>query len=312
MPQFCTITGSAFYADGSLGDENIYITADQVTLNGAVIGSAAQTFYAEPVGGVITLVLPRGSTARLYGNVRGFHTESVVVAIPDTATANLEDLIPVQYSGSLPQGLGTGSSPAFAGINDVNGNEEFKFVATPSAVNEFTITNAATGNRPSIATTGDDANIALLLSPKGSGTLDITSAGLTIGGPSNGFYSISNAFHFNPGGSAILKLDGITGNAVINQSYLFGFGSSGTSAPDVGMGRNAMGVLEINAGTNGTSGVVLLRGRTFANVPATPVTGMELTITDSSTATWGATITGGGSNVVRAWYNGTNWKVIGA
>lgn len=117
----CTITGTAYYANGALGDANIYITADQVTLNSSVIGTAAQTFYAEPVGGIITLILPRGSTARLFGNVRGFHTESVVVAIPDTATADLEDLIPVQYSGSLPQGLGTGSSPTFAGLT-LNGD----------------------------------------------------------------------------------------------------------------------------------------------------------------------------------------------
>lgn len=116
----CTITGTAYYADGTLGDENIYITADQVTLNGSVIGTAAQTFYAAAVGGIITLILPRGSTARLYGNVRGFH-DAIVVAIPDTATADLEDLIPVQYSGSLPQGLGTGSSPAFLALT-LNGD----------------------------------------------------------------------------------------------------------------------------------------------------------------------------------------------
>lgn len=115
MPLFCTITGSAFYADGTLGDENIYITADNVTLNGAVIATAPETFYPEPVGGIITLILPRGSTARLYGNVRGFH-DAIVVAIPDTPTADLEDLIPVILPGALPQGLSTTSSPEFAGL----------------------------------------------------------------------------------------------------------------------------------------------------------------------------------------------------
>jgi hypothetical protein len=51
---------------------------------------------------------------------------------------------------------------------------------------------------------------------------------------------------------------------------------------------------------------------TYANRPGTPVTGMIVAISDSSTATWGATITGGGANSVLAWYNGTNWTVIGA
>jgi len=49
---------------------------------------------------------------------------------------------------------------------------------------------------------------------------------------------------------------------------------------------------------------------TFANVP-TPVEGMILGITDSTTDTWGATITGGGSLHVLAYYNGTNWTVFG-
>lgn len=49
---------------------------------------------------------------------------------------------------------------------------------------------------------------------------------------------------------------------------------------------------------------------TFASVP-TPVAGTMVVITDSSTNTWGATVAGGGANVVLAWYNGTNWTVIG-
>lgn len=60
------------------------------------------------------------------------------------------------------------------GIYDSNDNEELLFVATASAVNEFTMTNAATGNRPKLSLTGNDANIGLDISPKGSGQLFIT------------------------------------------------------------------------------------------------------------------------------------------
>jgi hypothetical protein len=49
----------------------------------------------------------------------------------------------------------------------------------------------------------------------------------------------------------------------------------------------------------------------FASVPGTPVEGMLVAVTDSSTSTWGATITGGGANHVLAYYNGTNWTVAG-
>ena len=56
------------------------------------------------------------------------------------------------------------------GINDENGNEQIVFQTTSSAVNQFDVTNAATGNAPSIsATGGDDSNIDIALIPKGTG-----------------------------------------------------------------------------------------------------------------------------------------------
>ena len=48
---------------------------------------------------------------------------------------------------------------------------------------------------------------------------------------------------------------------------------------------------------------------TVASLPASPTEGMMVAVTDSSTATWGDTITGGGANHVLAYYNGTNWTV---
>ena len=54
-------------------------------------------------------------------------------------------------------------------LNDVNGLELFKFTATTSAVNEVTIINAATGNAPQINATGDNTNVNLSISAKGTG-----------------------------------------------------------------------------------------------------------------------------------------------
>jgi hypothetical protein len=63
---------------------------------------------------------------------------------------------------------------------DVNGQsigdgtlELVKFAETASAVNEITVTNSATGNAPEIASTGDDTNIDLKLTPKGTGKLNL-------------------------------------------------------------------------------------------------------------------------------------------
>jgi hypothetical protein len=56
---------------------------------------------------------------------------------------------------------------------DTSGNEVIKTGSNASAVNEITVTNAATGNKPQIAATGGDTNIDLKLLGKGSGKVSI-------------------------------------------------------------------------------------------------------------------------------------------
>lgn len=55
-------------------------------------------------------------------------------------------------------------------VLDSAGNELVKFVKTSSAVNEVTITNAATGNGPSISATGE-TNVPITLKGKGTGAV---------------------------------------------------------------------------------------------------------------------------------------------
>ena len=54
-------------------------------------------------------------------------------------------------------------------INDTNSNELLKFGVTASAVNEVTLTNAATGNAPSLSATGGDTDVSVIFSAKGAG-----------------------------------------------------------------------------------------------------------------------------------------------
>jgi len=66
-----------------------------------------------------------------------------------------------------PKGTGSGASVV---IEDGNGNEVLiGDVATASAVNELTATNAATGNRPVLKASGGDTNVGLGVRPKGTG-----------------------------------------------------------------------------------------------------------------------------------------------
>ena len=68
------------------------------------------------------------------------------------------------------------------GILDDDGNEQIIFQKTASAVNQLDITNAATGNNPIISATGDDSNVGITLTPKGTGEIVIAAGDLNYGG----------------------------------------------------------------------------------------------------------------------------------
>jgi len=74
------------------------------------------------------------------------------------------------------------TSPAIGTkISDTNGNELLLLTATGSAVNEFTLANAATGNGPILSATGE-TNVDINLNPKGTGTLKSGTAAVKIAG----------------------------------------------------------------------------------------------------------------------------------
>ncbi len=81
------------------------------------------------------------------------------------------------------------TTPQLGGQLDVNGNalgdgtlELLKFSETGSAVNEFTLANAATGNGPTLSSTGDDTNVDININPKGTGVLKSGTAAVKVAG----------------------------------------------------------------------------------------------------------------------------------
>ena len=90
-------------------------------------------------------------------------------------------------------GLSLTSPNLVTGINDVAGNELMKVTSTASAVNEFTLANAATGAGPILSATGE-TNVDINLNPKGSGVLKSATAAVKIAGtetmwiPATAFY----------------------------------------------------------------------------------------------------------------------------
>jgi len=113
-------------------------------------------------------------------------------ASPDTTNPVIKDIslgLASVVSDTSPQLGGNLDTNSFMidfdddhGIRDENGNEQLQFQTTSSAVNHFDITNAATGNNPSITAVGDDSNISINLIPKGTGEVQANGVGLATTG----------------------------------------------------------------------------------------------------------------------------------
>lgn len=103
-------------------------------------GHDGTTAYVDVVGGT-TLAFQVAGTSEVL----------VTASILDLTSVNLQ----MQTSGV---------------IQDNNGNQLISFpAAVSSAVNEFTVSNAATNNPPILEATGGDTNIGIELRPKGTG-----------------------------------------------------------------------------------------------------------------------------------------------
>ena len=101
----------------------------------------------------------------------------IVIAQPHSAAVTNTLTLPAGASSTLVSLVSTDTltnktltSPKIGTkIDDTNGNELFNLTATSSAVNEFTVANAATGNNPVISATGGDTNVGIEFTAKGSG-----------------------------------------------------------------------------------------------------------------------------------------------
>jgi len=164
-----------------VGMENFYIIQNATTgaytveLK-AVSGSGATvTWSTTDKGWKIVYADGVATNTGIYDT--GFSTSAGDVTLTGTQTLTNKTLT------SPVINTATSTSPKIVtNILDSGGNELFVLTATGSAVNEFTIANAATGNNPSITASGGDTNIGLNLVPKGTGVLQGAGSALKIAG----------------------------------------------------------------------------------------------------------------------------------
>ena len=144
-----------------------------IKLTGTITGNQVVTV---PNGIEKTYIIANGTTGAFTVEFKTAGGTGVTFGTTDKSTkilfvdgTNVVDTGTVSLTGVQTLTNKTLTSPIINEIDDANGNEQIIFSATASAVNEFTITNAATGNRPNISVTGSDTNIGLSITTKGTG-----------------------------------------------------------------------------------------------------------------------------------------------
>ena len=158
---------------GALSDNAIVTVPDSIE-NWWIINNASTNAYTVQVktvsGTGITWATTDKGTKILY-------TDGTNVI---DATSSFGD---VTLTGTQTLTNKTLTSPKIGtSILDTNGLELALITATGSAVNEFTIANAASGAGPTLSSTGDEANVDINLNPKGSGVLKSATAAVKIAG----------------------------------------------------------------------------------------------------------------------------------
>jgi hypothetical protein len=176
-------------SDATLGTDNITFTQVTPSNTGTVTsvgvqdsGASEFTITGSPVttSGNISLAINSINANKIHdGNVSNTEfgylngVTSGIQSQIDGKIGNLSEDSTPELGGTLNANGNNIQFDNSTGIADVNNNAALEFQATASAVNELTITNAATGNGPELSSTGSDTNIDLKITPKGTGKINL-------------------------------------------------------------------------------------------------------------------------------------------
>jgi len=165
-------------------------------------------------------------------------------------------------------------------IADDSGNEQIVFNKTTSAVNEFTVTNAATGNNPSLAATGGDTNISVNIVPKGSGTVQAAGVDLTT---ISGSQTLTNKT-ISLGSNTVTGTKAQFNSAMSDADFATLAGSETLTGKTINLTDNTLSgtVAQFNTALSDDNFVTLTGGETLTNKTITSPIVTGLTLNDSS------------------------------
>ena len=180
-------------------------------LKNATTGGQSITFkYVSGSGNSVTVL--NGKTVIAYAKADDSTNPNIASV---SLSSDLVDDTSPQLGGDLDTNSFNIAFDDAHGINDENGNEQIIFQTTASAVNQFDITNAATGNAPSISATGGDSNVDIALIPKGTGETKIGTGAANATLTSSGAHDLILDTNSGTNSGTITITDGSNGDITI-------------------------------------------------------------------------------------------------
>ena len=153
-----------------------------IELTGTITGNQIVTFPTATEGLKVVFNNTSGSyTVQLKGASDSGSGTTFITTAKDKKLVYMSgtDLVEVSIAGDVTASSTTTftnktfTAPKYADggfTADASGNENLVWGTTGSAVNEFKIANAAAGNGPTLTSQGDDTNVDINITPKGSGS----------------------------------------------------------------------------------------------------------------------------------------------
>jgi len=177
------LAGKATFNGDVVVTGDLTVTGDDITMgtntSGNLLVADGTNFNSVAVGSLSEISTVAGDDVLLAVDTSGGGlkkiTRSTLTAgiVSGSEISNIVEDTSPQLGGDLDTNSFNIAFDDAHGINDENGNEQIIFQTTSSAVNQFDITNAATGNAPSIKATGGDTNIDFNISAKGTGHITV-------------------------------------------------------------------------------------------------------------------------------------------
>jgi len=292
--------GGNVQSGGTVQGTGMRISTGFTTYGGIISNDASGNFLANPnltiVNGVLTMA--NGATSKVLASATALELESTSGAVIFKPSAT-ERARFAATTGNLLIG----------GTTDGNYRLDVQSKGTTGAFRVWDQT-ATTGTTLAVIQAGQGQSGNLLSVRNYAGT---ELAGISL----NGYLNVPGQYWGSGTGKADLNYYSPGMTMASDWAYKFSSNTSASGSPDLGLARNAAGVLEINNGTAGTLRDLYLRrlryeGVAVTNLPAAAAgnAGTIQYVTDALGPAVGVAVVGGGAVPVMVWSNGTAWKIF--